>query len=88
MAEKNNGLALQSIESEIQPGGSLESIVNSENRKANWNTQRIFVSAVDLINHILIVLVTIYIVYHSAKSHYVTNIHVILCTIGVSVPFS
>lgn len=87
MANKNNGrFPLQSTRS--KPGFShndSESIVSSGNTKSDCTTQRIFVSAMDTINHILIVLVTLYIVYHAAKKYSVTNVHVILCTIGVSI---
>lgn len=88
MTNKNNGgFPLQSTRS--KPGfsrnDSTESIVSSGNTKSDCTAQRIFISAMDTINHILIVLVTLYIVYHAAKKYSVTNVHVILCTIGVSI---
>ncbi|XP_018360499.1 PREDICTED: probable ascorbate-specific transmembrane electron transporter 1 [Trachymyrmex cornetzi] len=61
---------------------STEGIVSSGNRKPNSTAQRIIFSTMDTINHILIVLVTLYVVYHAAKEYSVTNVHVILCTIG------
>ncbi|KAG7188864.1 hypothetical protein KM043_008470 [Ampulex compressa] len=36
----------------------------------------------DLINHGLIVMVTVFLVYHASKEYSVTNVHVILCTLG------
>lgn len=88
MAKKNNGgFPLQSTGS--KPGfsrnDSTESIVSFGNTKSGCTAQSIFVSAMDTINHILIVLVTLYLVYHAAKKYSVTNVHVILCTIGVSI---
>lgn len=89
MTDKNNmELILQSKESTSRL--STESIVNSENRRLGCSAQRIFISAIDAINHALIIAVTTYLVYYTAKNNirYVTNIHVILCTIGVSIPLS
>lgn len=96
MEDKNNGgLKFQSTGSklEIQLDDSAESIAGPENtrrRKAlvSCAAQRAFVIAVDVINHALIILVTSYLVYHSAKTihiYYVTNVHLILCTIGVRI---
>ncbi|CAL1685887.1 unnamed protein product [Lasius platythorax] len=85
MADKNNvELAPQSTEStsRIPHNDSTKSIVSSENRKPRCNAQRIFISAMDAINHALIIAVTVYLVYYSAKKYNVTNVHVILCTIG------
>jgi len=86
MMDKNNsGFSFQSTGSKLEfsHNDSIESIISSKNR--NCTIQNIFVSAMDMINHILIVLVTLYLVYHSAKEYSVTNVHVILCTIGVSI---
>ncbi|XP_071633566.1 transmembrane reductase CYB561D2 isoform X1 [Temnothorax longispinosus] len=85
MADKNNGeFQLQSTGS--KPGlpriNSTERILSSGNKGPDCTAQRIFVSALDTINHILIALVTVYLVYHAAKEYSVTNVHVILCTIG------
>lgn len=85
MADKNNcEYPIQLTES--NPGfsrnESTKSFVSSGNEKPECTTQRILISAMDTVNHILIVLVTIYLVYHAAKEYSVTNIHVILCTIG------
>jgi len=88
MADKNNsGFSFQSTESksEFPHNDSIESIISSKNRKVNCTIQNILVSAMDIINHILIVLVTLYLVYHSAKEYSVLNVHIILCTIGVSI---
>ncbi|GAB1860493.1 Protein SERAC1 [Camponotus japonicus] len=86
MADKNNmELILQSKEpTSGLPNVSTKSIVSSENRRLGCSAQRIFISAIDAINHALIIAVTTYVVYYTAKNniHYVTNIHVILCTIG------
>ncbi|KAM0736541.1 hypothetical protein ACS0PU_006190 [Formica fusca] len=84
MANKNNvELALQSTESSRVPrNDSAKSIVSSENRRPGCNAQHVFIFAMDAINHALIIAVTVYLVYYSAKEHYVTNIHVILCTFG------
>ncbi|XP_032691611.1 probable ascorbate-specific transmembrane electron transporter 1 [Odontomachus brunneus] len=88
MEDKNNGgLKFQSTGSklEIQLDDSAESIADPENtrrRKMDCTAQRVFVTAVDMFNHALIILVTSYLVYHAAKQCYVTNVHVILCTIG------
>lgn len=90
MADKNNvEFAPQSTEStRIPHNDSTKSIVSSENRKPRCSAQRIFISAMDAINHALIIAVTVYLVYYSAKKYNVTNVHVILCTIGVSIPLS
>lgn len=91
MEGKNNGgLKLQSTGSklEIQSADSAESVAgpgNTRRRKPGCTVQHVFVAVVDLINHALIVLVTFYLVYHAAKQYYVTNVHVILCTIGVGI---
>ncbi|XP_011870318.1 PREDICTED: cytochrome b561 domain-containing protein 2-like isoform X1 [Vollenhovia emeryi] len=85
MADKNNdGFQLQSTGSKpkFPRNGSTESIISSENREPDCTAQRVFVSAIDTINHILISLVTLFLVYHAAKEYSVPNIHVILCTIG------
>lgn len=88
MANKINAeFSLQSTKSkpEFPRNASTETIISSENMKPDCTAQRIFVSAMDTINHILIVLVTFYIVYHAAKEYSVTSVHVILCTISVSI---
>ncbi|KYM94524.1 PREDICTED: cytochrome b561 domain-containing protein 2 [Cyphomyrmex costatus] len=84
MDKNNSGLSLQSMESKswFPREDSTERIVSSENKELNWTVQRILISAIDTINHILIGLVTLYIVYHATKEYSVTNVHVILCTIG------
>lgn len=90
MADKNN-MELQSKDPTSRlPNVSTKSIVSSENRRLGCSAQRIFISAIDTINHALIIAVTTYLVYYTAKNNirYVTNIHVILCTIGVSIPLS
>lgn len=89
MANRNNvELAFQSTESawRVARNDSVRSIVSSENTRPECSAQRIFISAMDAINHVLIIAVTVYLVYYSAKEHHVTNIHVILCTFGVSIP--
>lgn len=89
MADKNNvELQLTESTSEIPYNDSTKSIISSENRELRCNIQRIFISAMDAINHALIIGVTGYLVYYSAKKYTVTNVHVILCTIGVSIPLS
>ena len=87
MNENNNGFPLQlmGFKSWFLHKDSTEDIISSRNRKTNWTAQRIIFSTMDTINHILIVLVTLYVVYHAAKEYSVTNVHVILCTIGVSI---
>ncbi|EGI58377.1 hypothetical protein G5I_13527 [Acromyrmex echinatior] len=85
MNKNNGGFSLQSMESKswFLHKDSTEDIGSSGNRKPNWTAQRIILFTMDTINHILIVLVTLYIVYHAAKKYLsVTNVHVILCTIG------
>ncbi|XP_025163729.1 cytochrome b561 domain-containing protein 2 isoform X2 [Harpegnathos saltator] len=91
MEDKNNGgITLQSTRSklEIESGSSAESIAspgepeNRRRRKTGWAAQRVFVTAVDLINHALIILVTSYLVYVASDRYSVTNVHIILCTIG------
>lgn len=83
MADKNNvELQLTESTSEIPYNDSTKSIISSENRELRCNIQRIFISAMDAINHALIIGVTGYLVYYSAKKYTVTNVHVILCTIG------
>ena len=87
MNKNNGGFPLQSmgIKSWFPHKDSTEGIVSSGNRKPNWTAQHIIFSTMDTINHILIVLVTLYVVYHAAKEYSATNVHVILCTIGVSI---
>ncbi|KAL6429737.1 hypothetical protein ACFW04_007561 [Cataglyphis niger] len=85
MANRNNvELAFQSTESasRVARNDSAKSIISSENGRPECSAQRIFISAMDAINHVLIIAVTIYLVYYSAKEHHVINIHVILCTFG------
>lgn len=88
MENKINEYPLQSAESELEfpRNDSTENIISSEDTKPSCTTQRVFVSAIDTINHILIASVTLFIVYYAAKEYSVTNVHVILCTIGVSIP--
>jgi len=91
MVDKHNsGFSLQSTgsKSEFPHNDSTENIISSKNRKLNCTIQNILVSAMDMINQLLIVLVTLFLVYHSAKKYSVTreySVHVILCTIGVSI---
>lgn len=88
MADKDNGkFQLQSTGSKsgFPRNDSAESIVSSGNRQPDCTAQRVVDSALDTINHILIVLVTFYLVYHAAMEYSVTNVHVILCTLGVSI---
>ncbi|XP_020286769.1 uncharacterized protein LOC109856186 [Pseudomyrmex gracilis] len=91
MADKNNGeIALQSRTSRLEAGNSTENIVSSQNRNSSaWSIQRIIVSILDVINHILIIMVTVYLVCIFAKDYVISNskyglysLHVILCTIG------
>lgn len=84
MENRINEYPLQSAryDPEFPRNNSTENIVSSEDTKPNCTTQRVFVSAIDTINHILIASVTLFIVYHAAKTYSVTNVHVILCTIG------
>ncbi|XP_072746001.1 transmembrane reductase CYB561D2 [Anoplolepis gracilipes] len=85
MANKVNvELTLQSTEStsRVPRNDSNRSILSTENSRSGCSDQRIFISEMDVINHILIVGVTVFLVYYAAKENHVTNIHVILCTIG------
>ncbi|XP_018312179.1 probable ascorbate-specific transmembrane electron transporter 2 isoform X2 [Mycetomoellerius zeteki] len=84
MNKNNSGFSLQSMgtKSWFSHEDSTEGIISSGDKKPNWSAQRIVFSTMDTINHVLIVLVTLYIVYHAAKEYSVTNVHVILCTIG------
>ncbi|XP_036141120.1 uncharacterized protein LOC105834815 isoform X3 [Monomorium pharaonis] len=84
MAAKSNDGQFQSTisKSGFPRNDSTKNIISSENKKSDCTAQRIFVSGMDTINHILIVLVTFYLVYHAAKEYSVTNIHVLLCSIG------
>ncbi|XP_039310863.1 uncharacterized protein LOC105194724 isoform X2 [Solenopsis invicta] len=84
VVENNGGFSLESTRSKsgFPRNDSTEIIISSVDRKPNCTAQHILISAMDAINHILIVLVTFYLVYHAAKEYSVTNIHVILCTFG------
>ncbi|KAL0115836.1 hypothetical protein PUN28_011009 [Cardiocondyla obscurior] len=80
---KESEFTLQSTKSELSRNYSTKSIVSSDNKEPDYSAECIFFSILDMINHLLIVLVTLFIVYEGAKEYYnVTNIHVILCTIG------
>lgn len=89
MEDKNNAvLALRptTAKLEIQSGDAAESTVSSENQRRTGRTaQRVFVTALDVINHALIILVTSYLAYYAGKQYSITNVHVILCTIGVCI---
>lgn len=80
----NDEFKLKSVISkpEIQSSDSTENL-NFEGRKLSCSTRRIIISILDTINHALIIMLTVYLIYKSLKAKYtVTTIHLILCTIG------
>lgn len=91
MASGNNDkLVLESIRSisKIQPNDSTENI-NVDDKNSNYSNRCLITSVLDVTNHALIVIMTVYLIYNTLKAKYtVTSIHLILCTIGVSIPFS
>ncbi|XP_012216444.1 transmembrane reductase CYB561D2 [Linepithema humile] len=80
----NDKIVLESIRSkpEIQLSDSTENI-NSEDKNSSCSTRHVIISVLDVINHTLIIMVTIYLIYRTLKAKYtITSIHLILCTIG------
>ncbi|KOC66402.1 hypothetical protein WH47_08795 [Habropoda laboriosa] len=61
---------------------SSNSSVNSEGSDTKRSVYSICVTGLDLVNHILIVCLTAFTLYHSLPSASAFNLHVTLCTLG------
>ena len=54
------------------------------NKSSQWRVGRIFLTTINSVNHVLILFVTGYILYLGWDLSKNTNLHAVLCTIGVS----
>ncbi|XP_029042569.1 probable transmembrane reductase CYB561D1 [Osmia bicornis bicornis] len=73
---------MKDVKSETPPSSSSDSSNNLETTSGRRSMYGTCVTAVDLINHILIVGVTVFLLYYSMRSFGVTDLHVTLCTVG------
>ncbi|CAL7950516.1 unnamed protein product [Xylocopa violacea] len=66
----------------VPPSSSSNDSVNLDAFDATGTTYSKCIKAVDVVNHVLIVSLTAFILYHSMQVYNVLNLHVSLCTLG------
>lgn len=80
---EERSIPLKGVKVDVPSTSSSSSATDLENSPAKWSVYSISVTAIDLVNHVLIICVTVFLLSCSLLSLTPMNLHVTLCTLGV-----
>ncbi|XP_076678760.1 transmembrane reductase CYB561D2 [Andrena cerasifolii] len=80
--EERPSIPLRGVKVDVPSTSSSSSATDLENSPAKRSIYSISVTAMDLVNHVLIICVTVFLLSYSLQSFTTMNLHVTLCTLG------